>query len=98
VKKASEKLINLRILTAISIPEKTSFGIADVCINYLQDRLGYSKQSHSLLLSCANVMDRSLIWSALGRMSKQGLLPIPIEDISASLTSAMNNNDVSKLY
>lgn len=24
-------------------------------------------------------------------MSKQGLLPIPIEDISASLTSAMNN-------
>lgn len=51
-----------------------------------------TKQSNSLLLSCANVMDRSFIWSALGRMSKQGLLPIPIEDISASLTSAMNNN------
>jgi len=43
-------------------------------------------------------MDRSLIWSALGRMSKQGLLPIPIEDISASLTSVMNNNNVWAYY
>lgn len=32
--------------------------------------------------------DRSLIWSAEGRMSRHGLFPIPIEDISASRTSA----------
>jgi hypothetical protein len=29
------------------------------------------------------LIDLSLIWSALGLMSKQGLFPIPIEDISA---------------
>jgi hypothetical protein len=42
----------------------------------------------SLLLSWSTLMERSLIWSALGRMSKQGLLPMPIEDISAILTAA----------
>nr|CAD7397506.1 unnamed protein product [Timema poppensis] len=36
-------------------------------------------------------MDRSLIWSALGRMSRQGLLPIPIEDISARRISEETN-------
>lgn len=39
------------------------------------------------------LMDLSLIWSALGRMSKQGLFPIPIDDISAiriSLTKTTN--------
>jgi hypothetical protein len=41
----------------------------------------------SLLLSWSTLMERSLIWSALGRMSKQGLLPMPIEDISAILTA-----------
>jgi hypothetical protein len=29
------------------------------------------------------LIDLSLIWSALGLMSRQGLFPIPIEDISA---------------
>lgn len=37
--------------------------------------------------SCEKLMERSLIWSQLGRMSKQGLLPIPIDDISAMRTS-----------
>lgn len=35
------------------------------------------------LPSCDIVMERSLIWLLLGRMSRHGLLPIPIEDISA---------------
>jgi hypothetical protein len=42
----------------------------------------------AVLLSWSTLMERSLIWSALGRMSKQGLLPMPIEDISAILTAA----------
>lgn len=33
-------------------------------------------------------MDRSLIWFWLGRMSRHGLLPIPIDDISSSRISA----------
>lgn len=33
-------------------------------------------------------MERSLIWSALGLISRHGLLPIPIDDISAILDSA----------
>lgn len=40
-----------------------------------------------LLLSCAKLMDRSLIWSALGLMSRHGLFPIPIDDISAIRTA-----------
>lgn len=28
------------------------------------------------------LMERSLIWSALGLMSKQGLFPMPMDDIS----------------
>lgn len=36
-----------------------------------------------LLPNMEILIDRSLIWSWLGRMSRHGLLPIPIEDISA---------------
>lgn len=34
------------------------------------------------LPSCEKLIERSLIWSLLGRMSRHGLLPIPIDDIS----------------
>lgn len=52
-----------------------------------------------LLLSWSTLMERSLIWSALGRMSKQGLFPMPIEDISAILTAerVINKLDLLKV-
>lgn len=60
--------------------------------------------------SCEKLIERSLIWSLLGRMSRHGLLPIPIDDISAMRISilasetkkfielerkALRNNDAS---
>lgn len=45
--------------------------------------------SDLLLFSCVSGMERSLIWLLLGRMSRQGLLPMPMEDISARRMSAM---------
>lgn len=55
-----------------------------------------------LLVNCAKLIERSLIWSALGRISKQGLLPMPIDDISAIRTSkqqikVINNIRVDKI-
>lgn len=37
------------------------------------------------LFSWLMLMDLSLIWSSLGLMSRHGLFPIPMEDISCSL-------------
>ena len=42
---------------------------------------------YTLLDNCATLIERSFIWSALGLMSKHGLLPMPILDISARRTS-----------
>ena len=49
------------------------------------------KQSivHLLFESWATLIERSLIWSALGLMSKQGLFPMPMLDISARRTSVV---------
>lgn len=45
--------------------------------------------NHLLLVNWAKLIERSFIWSAFGRISKQGLFPIPIDDISAIRTSAI---------
>lgn len=58
--------------------------------------------------SCEKLIERSLIWSLLGRMSRHGLLPIPIDCISVMRISiwrvkqrhllerkALRNNDAS---
>jgi hypothetical protein len=49
----------------------------------LANQHAYTSSKNLLLLNCAMLIDLSLIWSALGLMSRQGLFPIPIEDISA---------------
>lgn len=54
--------------------------------------------------NCENVIERSLIWFWLGRMSRHGLLPMPIDDISAIRISRFrfacfhSNFDISSVH
>lgn len=43
-------------------------------------------------------MDLSLIWLSLGRMSRHGLFPIPIEDISAIRTAGRETKELVKQW
>lgn len=54
------------------------------------------RMMYLLLDNWATLIDRSLIWSALGLISRQGLFPIPMLDISARRTSEMKQNGSSE--
>jgi len=62
---------------------RTTLSFDSVWQVLLAKQHAYTSSKNLLLLNCAMLIDLSLIWSALGLMSRQGLFPIPIEDISA---------------